>query len=112
MLKLLWIAAGLCLCLCSGALGQSASQPADAILIHGRVYTVDAKHPWAEAVAIRNGKILAIGSEDEIAKYRDRSTKILDAKGRLVLPGFTDCHVHFMDGSLSLQQISLDDAKT
>jgi hypothetical protein len=112
MHKLFWILASLCLCLCSGALGQSGPQAADAILIHGRVYTVDAKHPWAEAVAIRNGKILAVGSEHDIAKYRGRSTKILDAKRRLVLPGFTDCHVHFMDASLSLQHISLDDAKT
>ncbi|HEV2697896.1 MAG TPA: amidohydrolase family protein [Terriglobales bacterium] len=110
MLKRFWIAVAFCLC--SGALGQSSPQAADAILTHGRVYTVDAKHPWAEAVAIRNGKILAIGSANDVAKYRGRSTKILDAKGRLVLPGFTDCHVHFMDGSLSLQQISLDDAKT
>lgn len=93
-------------------LAHSQTQSADTILIHGHIYTVDANHPWAEALAIRDGKILAVGTDREIARYRGAPTKVIDAKGRLVLPGFTDCHVHFMDGSFSLGQISLDDAKT
>jgi predicted amidohydrolase YtcJ len=91
---------------------QSPETNADVVLLHGRIYTVDSKHPWAEAIAVREGKILAVGSDGQIAKYRGPSTKIIDAKGRLVLPGFTDCHVHFMEGSLLLQQIYLNDAKT
>ncbi len=91
------------------ALGQAT--PADAVLIHARIYTVNPKHPWAEALAIRDGKLLAVGAAKELARYRGPATKVIDAKNRLVLPGFTDCHVHFMDGSLALGQISLDDAK-
>jgi predicted amidohydrolase YtcJ len=90
----------------------AGAQSADAILLHGRIYTVDSKRPWAEAIAIRDGKILAVGSDREIARFRVTSTKVIDAKGRLVLPGITDCHTHFMEGSLLLQQIFLNGAKT
>src|SRR5438477_5681096 len=91
---------------------QGGPEPADTILIHGHIYTVDSKHPWAEALAIRDGKILAVGSDREINRVLGASTKVINAKGRLVLPGFTDCHVHFMEGSLLLQQIFLNGAKT
>ncbi|PYV83356.1 MAG: amidohydrolase [Acidobacteria bacterium] len=84
---------------------------ADMILLHGRVYTVGAKHSWAQAIAIRDGKIVAVGSDKEMARYRGPATKVLDAKGHLVLPGITDCHVHFLDGSFSLQRINLEDTK-
>ena len=95
---------------CWIASGETKSPPADAILIHARIYTVNAGQPWAEALAIRDGKILAVGKDDDIAHYRGSSTKVIDGKGRLVLPGFTDCHVHFMDGSFSLQQVNVEDA--
>jgi predicted amidohydrolase YtcJ len=93
------------------ASGETKSPTADVILIHARIYTVNASQPWAEALAIRNGKILAAGKDDEISHYRGASTRVIDGKGRLVLPGFTDCHVHFMDGSFSLQQVNVEDAK-
>jgi predicted amidohydrolase YtcJ len=68
------------------------------------------KQPWAEAVAVQGDKIVAVGSVAEIDHYRGTSTKVIDAGGKLVLPGFTDCHIHFLDGALSLQRIYLDDA--
>ncbi len=90
---------------------QATHTPADVVLTHARVYTVNAKQPWAEAIAIRGDKIVAVGSANEIKTYRGPSTNVIDAGGRLVLPGFTDCHIHFLDGSLSLQRVHLDDAK-
>lgn len=90
---------------------QANQPPADTVLIHARVYTVNARQPWAEAIAIRREKIVAVGSANEIEPYRGRATKVIDAGGRLVLPGFTDCHIHFLDGALSLQRVHLDDAK-
>jgi hypothetical protein len=96
----------------STSLAETESLTADLVLIHARIYTVNAQQPWAEALAIRDGKILAVGTDHEISKYRGTSTKIIDANGRLVLPGFTDCHVHFMDGSFSLQRVNVDNAKT
>jgi predicted amidohydrolase YtcJ len=84
---------------------------ADLVLVNGHIYTVNAHQPWAEALAIRDGKILAVGASRDIARYRGPSTQVIDARGKLVLPGFTDCHTHFLDGSFSLQQINVEDAK-
>lgn len=86
--------------------------PADTIVLHGKIYTVDSHRPWAEALAIRNAKIVAVGSDKEMDTYVGPSTKVVDAKGHLVLPGIVDTHVHFMGGAIGLQQIHLDDATT
>ena len=96
--------------LVTGAWGQPPA--ADTVIVNARIYTVNSSRPWAEALAIRGAKLLAVGSAQDIAVYRGVSTKVIDAKGKLVLPGFTDCHVHFLDGSLSLQRIDLADAAT
>ncbi|MDP9160997.1 MAG: amidohydrolase family protein [Acidobacteriota bacterium] len=85
---------------------------ADTVIVNARIYTVNAARPWAEALAISGDKILAVGNTTEIAAYRDSSTKVIDAKGQLVLPGFTDCHIHFMDGSLGLTQVDLNETKS
>src|SRR6266478_8216688 len=91
---------------------QSANTaPADTIVLHGRVYTENTKQQWAQAVAIRGAKIVAVGSDAEIEKMLAAGTKVIDAAGRLVLPGFVDSHIHFMDGSLSLGRVNLEGAK-
>ena len=86
-------------------------EPADIIVIHGRVYTENPKQPWAQAVAIRGAKIVAVGEDATIEKMRGMGTKVINAGGRLVLPGFTDCHIHFLEGSLSLEGVNLEGAK-
>ncbi len=99
--------------LCAFALNCVAlAQTADTIISNARVYTVDAKHPWVEGVAVRDGKIMAVGSAKDLAAYRSADTQIIDAQGRLVLPGFTDSHIHFLEGSVTLLQVHLDDAKS
>jgi predicted amidohydrolase YtcJ len=82
------------------------------VVVNARIYTVNSQQPWAEALAIGGDKILAVGSAKDIAAYRGPATKVIDAQGRLVLPGFTDCHIHFMDGSLGLTQVDLNGART
>lgn len=83
---------------------------ADVLVLNARVYTVNQKQPWAEAVAIQGDKILAVGTSKDLAMYRGPATKVIDAGGHLVLPGFTDCHIHFMDGSLGLTHVDLNGA--
>src|SRR5690348_10037409 len=95
-----------------GSVFMAAEEPADVILTHARIYTVNSKQAWAEALAVRGEKIVAVGTEQEIAPYRGSSTKVMDAGGRLVLPGFTDCHVHFVDGSIGLTQVDLNGAES
>lgn len=89
---------------------QKVSNPADTVVVNARVYTVNSAQPWAEALAIRDDKIVAVGSAKEIAAYRGHSTKVVDAHGHLVLPGFVDCHIHFMEGSLGLEHVDLNEA--
>jgi predicted amidohydrolase YtcJ len=89
---------------------STSNQPADLIVTNARVYTVNAGQPWAQAVAVRGDKIVAVGDNAAIAVYRGKSTKMIDAQGRLVLPTFTDCHIHFMDGSLGLTRVDLNGA--
>lgn len=86
-------------------------EPADIIVLHGRVYTENPKQPWAQAVAIRGSKIVAVGEDATIEKRRGMGTKVINAGGKLVLPGFVDCHVHFLSGSLGLSQVNLEGAK-
>ena len=86
-------------------------EPADIIVVHGHIYTENPKQPWAQAVAIRHGKITVVGDDPEIERRRGMGTKVINAGGKLVLPGFVDCHIHFMDGSLSLGRVNLEGAK-
>lgn len=90
----------------------STHAPASVIVTHARIYTVDRAQPWAEALAISGDTLVAVGSEDQIAPFRGPSTRVIDAGGRLVLPGFVDCHVHFLSGSTSLTQVPLAGAKS
>jgi predicted amidohydrolase YtcJ len=109
-----WILLPALLCLIvagASTLGQSSS-PADTLVVNARIYTVNPRQPWGEALAIRGDKIIAVGGLGEIASLRGPTTHVIDVQQRLVVPGFTDCHIHFLDGSLSLLQINLDEAKT
>ncbi len=79
-------------------LGQAgrgvADRSADLILVNGRVYTVDAARPWAEAVAVRAGRIVAVGNSTEIRTLAGADTRVIDLAGAFVSPGFNDAHVH------------------
>src|SRR5713101_10127640 len=87
-------------------------EPADIIVVHGRVYTENPQQAWAEAVAIHHGKIVAVGDDPVIERMRGMGTKVINAGGKLVLPGFVDCHIHFMEGSAKLAWVRLEDAKS
>jgi len=80
---------------------------ADTIITNAKVYTVDAKQPWAEAVAVQGGRILFVGSGEEAMRHRGSGTKVIDAGGRLLLPGIEDSHVHFVSGSENLAKVDL-----
>jgi predicted amidohydrolase YtcJ len=64
------------------------------ILRNGRVFTVDEKNPWAEAIAVRDDRIILVGDNDDADQLCGDDTVVIDAKGRLVLPGFIDGHIH------------------
>ncbi len=89
-----------------------ASQPADVIVTNARIYTVNPQQSWAEAIAVRGDKIIAVGNRKQVEALRGPATKVIDAGQRLLLPGFTDCHIHFMEGSLGLTRVDLNNAAT
>lgn len=91
---------------------DASSQPADVIVTNARIYTVNPRQKWAEAIAIRGDKIVAVGERKQIEALRGPATKVIDAGQRLLLPGFTDCHIHFMDGALGLTRVDLNGATT
>jgi len=68
--------------------------PADTVFTNGRIYTVDAQRPFVEAVAIRDGKFLAVGSAKEIEGSIGKQTRVIDLGGAFAMPGFIDAHIH------------------
>jgi predicted amidohydrolase YtcJ len=92
--------------------GNSSAQTPDLILINGKILTVDAKDSVAEAVAIANGKILSVGSTEEIRKRAGSSTRILDLHGLTATPGLIDAHGHFAQGGVDeVFHVVLSDAQ-
>jgi len=87
-------------------------EPADWLVTEARVYTVNPAQPWAEAVAIKGDKIVFVGSAREARKFAGKQTKIIDAKGKLLLPGIQDSHVHFLSGSLNLTRVDLSGTRS
>jgi predicted amidohydrolase YtcJ len=85
---------------------------ADTVILNADVRTMNPKQPKAQALAVKGNKIAAVGSNAEIRGLIGPQTKIIDAKGRLVLPGFNDSHVHFLDGGMGLSSVDLRDAKS
>lgn len=67
---------------------------ADLALVNGRIYTVDPAQPWATALAVRDGQFIAVGSDSDIRAVCDGDTRLLDLKGRFVMPGLYDMHTH------------------
>jgi predicted amidohydrolase YtcJ len=80
------------------------------IVTNAAVYTVDKQHPKAEAVAVIGDRIVAVGSHADIDMWRGPQTKVIDAGGKLLLPGINDAHVHFIQGGAQLEQVNLVDA--
>jgi predicted amidohydrolase YtcJ len=85
---------------------------ADIIIVNAKVHTMDRNQPTAEAVAIHRNRIVAVGSTTDIKRLAGSGTKVIDAQGQLVLPGFNDAHVHFLSGGFQLASVDLRDANT
>lgn len=85
---------------------------ADKVVV-GKVWTGDEQMPWAEGFAIIGDSIVAVGSEDEINQWMGDKTFYMEASSdKLIVPGFIDCHTHFMEGGFALASVQLRDAKT
>jgi predicted amidohydrolase YtcJ len=93
--------------------GARAALPPQLILVHGRILTVDAHDSTARALAIRDGKIIAVGTDEEISRLADATTRRIDLHGRTATPGLIDSHAHIAAAGVEeLYHVRLSDAST
>jgi predicted amidohydrolase YtcJ len=100
------------LTLVPGCKGSSEAKMVDLVLVNGKVWTGEAARPWAEGVAVRDGKIFAVGTAAEMRELARSTVKLVDLKSALVLPGFIDRHTHFLAGGFALKSVQLREAKS
>ena len=98
-------------CICAQSVPAAGPVPSDLILINGKIITVDARDSIAQAIAIHDGKIVAIGTNDEIRKRAPKSAQVIDLHGRTATPGLIDTHCHF-DETEALYAIELSKIKS
>ncbi|MBK8250513.1 MAG: amidohydrolase [Gemmatimonadetes bacterium] len=91
--------------------GQRAGGTVTLAIVNARVWTGNQQRPWADAVAMAGDRIVAVGSSAEVRKLAGKA-ELVDAAGRMVVPGFIDAHVHFVDGGFGLSSVQLRDAST
>src|SRR3954468_4404928 len=91
---------------------HSPAPAADLTVTNARIWTGNPSRPWAQALAVKGDRIVAVGSGAEVAKLTGSATQVIDAKGQFVTPGFIDSHVHFITGGSQLAGVQLRDAKT
>ena len=90
---------------------MTRSTPAATLaIVNARVWTGDSTRPWADAIAVSGDTILVVGSSAEVRKLG--ASRVVDAKGGMVTPGFIDAHVHFVTGGFRLSSVQLRDART
>ncbi len=89
----------------------TAEQPADLVLTGGRIATMDAARRWAGALAVRAGRIVAVGPDAAIGPHIGPSTRVIQLRGRTVTPGFQDAHVHPVHGGLARLRCELHDTR-
>ncbi len=89
--------------------GQSDTADPDLVLVNGRIFTIDGEQPRAEALAVKNGRFIAVGSNDDIRPLATRNTEVIDAEGMTVTPGFIDAHSHPSGAGVDeLVQVNVD----
>jgi predicted amidohydrolase YtcJ len=88
------------------------SSPVTLAVVNVRAWTGDPRNPWADAIAVADDRIVAVGSSAAIRKATPPGARLIDGQGRMLVPGFIDTHVHFLDGGFGLASVQLRDART
>ena len=110
LLKFVVLPVTVALASCAAKQAPVDTEFADILLTNGTVYTMNAERDWADAVAIRDGRIVFVGTSTEAKKLAGDKTQIVDLKQQMVLPSFQDVHIHPMYGGLAYTGCALFDA--
>ena len=102
-----WLALTAAACGTAPAPAPAGGQTADLVVINGKVFTADERGTTAQAVAVAGNKILLVGTDEAVSALRGPKTRVVDAHGGTVAPGFNDSHVHFMSGGITLGDVDL-----
>ena len=89
-----------------------SAQSADLVVRNANIHTISSSQPSAKSIAVLNGRIIAIGSDADTKNFVGSKTRVVDAGGKLIVPGFNDAHVHFLETGAQLSAVDLRDAKT
>jgi predicted amidohydrolase YtcJ len=95
---------------CVPGINAQTVPSADLIIQNAHIWTVDVSRPEAEAVAVLGDRIVAVGSTTQVERWRGPDTRVVDAAGKRLLPGFNDAHTHFTQGGQQLDNVQLNDA--
>ena len=88
---------------------QSQNQSgADTVFRNGEIYTVDGDRTWAQSIAIQNGRITYVGNDDAISEHIGAQTKVIDLKGKMMIPGMQDIHIHPIYGGIEYSSCNLN----
>lgn len=110
IMKVKYLLFSLVLFFLSGCKNPPEAVWADTIILGGNIYTMDAQNPQAQAMAVKNGRIIAVGTDGEMVKFQSDSTQLIQLKGEFVMPGFIEGHGHF--SSLGASLINLNFLKS
>jgi predicted amidohydrolase YtcJ len=95
---------------CSRQPSPAPAKSGTVAIVNARIWTGDAAQPWAQALVIDGATLALVGTDEDARKAN--AGQVVDAGGRLIVPGFTDAHVHFLQGGSSLASVQLRDART
>ena len=95
---------------CAGA--PMPDTPITLAVVNARAWTGDPRRPWADAIAVAGERIVVVGSSAEVRKAAGPAATVIDARGMMLVPGFIDSHIHFIDGGFGLAAVQLRDART
>ncbi len=110
----LWLSLLLALSACGGEDegGDPSGDVADLVIHNAKIYTVNAAQPWAQAMAIAEGEIIFIGSDEEVEEFIGDNTEVKDLGGKMVMPGIHDVHTHPLEAASENYKFILDDSET
>ncbi len=97
---------------CCAASGALNAEPADTVFINGNIYTVNDRQPRAEAIAVKGGRIVFVGSNADAKTFQEASTRVVDLAGKTVVPGLTDSHCHIFGIGAREMNLNLEGTDT